>query len=634
MAGAVPSNTGKFLAASFAIRPPHSARPHALGSQDSRWRTWAWVLGFVGRRPYSSSSTQSPPPAPPSPGEFRQEFGDSDRVRPYESIPGPKPLPLVGNKLLFTPLGGYSFERYWESCWKLYDLYGPVVRLAKISGHFDMVLVFRPEDTRKIFECRARKSLTIPVDAPGRKRACPCDLPWTSWSTTGCGILTCTRPRVCNGEEWKRLRVCVHSLLRRELVQSYKAAQAGVAKDLATALDAAKGRHPEGVVPDLLNLLFRYTLEAVGVVSLGTRLGQRRDPGRHGGVALQPALVPGPAHPRLQDPLPGSAHHRPRGGGAASEEEEGTRTGSRGLQGAASLPQFSPRAAGHRSHGRLPARPRGVPRRHRRDGDDAGLLSPLPLEEKEPQETLFEEVKDVEPATHTLQGLPYLRAVVQEAMRLRPSAGGRTRFIHEDGVFSGFHVPAGVSLGRLDFCFSSTSNSFSSLSFLHRLLLLPTQTCVSSPPVIACHDPAVALSDQSPAHGRRVDYAHAQGRRVDHGHGDRIHHAHGRRFDYAHGDRVDHATGIGSTAHGIGSTTPTEETRIHPYTIVPFGHGARMCPGRRVAEQEIYLALIQVVKAFRMECVGSPEGPGEPVGQVLRLNMMPDAPIAIKFTRR
>ena len=37
-----------------------------------------------------------------------------------------------------------------------------------------------------------------------------------------------------------------------------------------------------------------------------------------------------------------------------------------------------------------------------------------------------------------------------------------------------------------------------------------------------------------------------------------------------------------------------------PFVSMPFGHGARMCIGRRFAEQEIYLAIIKVHKAIRI----------------------------------
>nr|QUF59382.1 cytochrome p450 CYP3047B1 [Brachionus angularis] len=57
---------------------------------------------------------------------------------------------------------------------------------------------------------------------------------------------------------------------------------------------------------------------------------------------------------------------------------------------------------------------------------------------------------------------------------------------------------------------------------------------------------------------------------------------------------------------------------IHPYATLSFGFGARMCPGRRVAEQEIYLTIIKLIQNFRIEYLE--EKPGLKIGLVASPN--------------
>ncbi|KAJ3662902.1 hypothetical protein Zmor_007219 [Zophobas morio] len=65
---------------------------------------------------------------------------------------------------------------------------------------------------------------------------------------------------------------------------------------------------------------------------------------------------------------------------------------------------------------------------------------------------------------------------------------------------------------------------------------------------------------------------------------------------------------------------------FHRFASLPFGHGPRMCPGKRVAENEMVILLAEILKNFVLEPAGS-----DNVGMVFRMNRIPDRPINIKF---
>nr|BAV93930.1 cytochrome P450 314A1 [Chamberlinius hualienensis] len=72
---------------------------------------------------------------------------------------------------------------------------------------------------------------------------------------------------------------------------------------------------------------------------------------------------------------------------------------------------------------------------------------------------------------------------------------------------------------------------------------------------------------------------------------------------------------------------PGYPKRCSNYTVQPFGCGPRMCPGRRFAEQEIYLMLIKLIQKFRIEYVKELER------QYLFI-ITPKSPVTFKFIPR
>lgn len=70
---------------------------------------------------------------------------------------------------------------------------------------------------------------------------------------------------------------------------------------------------------------------------------------------------------------------------------------------------------------------------------------------------------------------------------------------------------------------------------------------------------------------------------------------------------------------------------VHPYLHIPFGHGTRMCIGRRFAEQDIFLSLVRLLQKFELRPA---DGYRQPPRQRYETLLMPDPPIQVRFVRR
>lgn len=73
-------------------------------------------------------------------------------VKPYEDIPGPKPVPILGNTWrLFPIIGQYQISDVAKLSQIFYDEYGKIVRLTGLIGRPDLLFVYDADEIEKIY---------------------------------------------------------------------------------------------------------------------------------------------------------------------------------------------------------------------------------------------------------------------------------------------------------------------------------------------------------------------------------------------------------------------------------------------------------------------------------------------------
>ncbi|XP_069115576.1 probable cytochrome P450 CYP44 [Argopecten irradians] len=66
----------------------------------------------------------------------------------------------------------------------------------------------------------------------------------------------------------------------------------------------------------------------------------------------------------------------------------------------------------------------------------------------------------------------------------------------------------------------------------------------------------------------------------------------------------------------------------HPYIIIPFSHGPRMCIGRRIAEQDMYVMMAKLLKKYRVST------PTKDLGLKYQIIQILDRPVTFQFQER
>jgi hypothetical protein len=102
-------------------------------------------------RHQSTAVTTCPHLADLQPGPIYGEPGKFANAKPYSEVPGPKPLPILGNTWRVFPLiGQYSIREVAKISFLLHQHFGEIVKLSGLIGRPDMLFVFNADEIEKV----------------------------------------------------------------------------------------------------------------------------------------------------------------------------------------------------------------------------------------------------------------------------------------------------------------------------------------------------------------------------------------------------------------------------------------------------------------------------------------------------
>ncbi|XP_046666276.1 probable cytochrome P450 301a1, mitochondrial isoform X1 [Homalodisca vitripennis] len=397
-------------------------------------------------------------------------------ARPYTEVPGPAPLPLLGNSWRFIPLiGDYRIENIDQVCWRLHRRYGNIVKLAGLLGRPDMVFVFDADEIERVF--RSEELMPHRPSMPSLnyyKHVLRKD-----FFGKDAGVIA------VHGEQWYRFRSKVQQpMLQPRTAKLYIQPIEETAEAFIERVRLIRNSDQE-VPNDFLNEIHKWSLESIARVALDARLGCLDDSSSlqaetqalidaintfFHNVGVLELKIPfwrvfnTPTWRKYIGALDTITNITMKHITAAMErlQHQGNvecTAQSSLLERVLALQPDNPRLACILALDMILV---GV------DTTSAAVASILYMLSLHPdkQQRLYAEVSEALPpgtnlTAERLEQMPYLRAVIKETLRMYPVVIGNGRCMTRDSVVAGYQIPKGTQIVFQHYVISNSERYFS-----------------------------------------------------------------------------------------------------------------------------------------------------------------------------
>lgn len=187
-------------------------------------------------------------------------------AKKFEEIPGPKPLPIIGNFFRFLPPNGeYYGMEHIDFIKYNKDKYGRIVRLSGIIGMPDKILIFHPEDVETLH----RNEGVWPIrNSAETLKYCRTVVRKDVFQNVA-GL------SATHGKDWYNIRKVVNPILMQpRVVDQYIVDLEEVAAQFVENIRLFSLENKDGEMPEhFLNEIYKWALESVGVLALDKHFG-------------------------------------------------------------------------------------------------------------------------------------------------------------------------------------------------------------------------------------------------------------------------------------------------------------------------------------------------------------------------